>query len=163
MPDHFFRAGPQAPAEERANGTAKTNDEGVFTIPALISGLYTATISVKGFKQAKVTEIKIDAGKPSSFNVALEVGSQDQTVTIVGSAELLQTQTATVGTTLAPWGLAFIQSYAVDKRLRPSDLAFERVDVIAGAVMTGVIGFFIVIACAATKGIWTRAGARVIA
>jgi Mn2+/Fe2+ NRAMP family transporter len=55
-----------------------------------------------------------------------------------------------VGTTLAPWGLAFIQSYAVDKRLRPSDLAFERVDVIAGAVMTGVIGFFIVIACAAT-------------
>ena len=25
---------------------------------------------------------------------------------------------ATVGTTLAPWGLAFIQSYAVDKRLR---------------------------------------------
>jgi Mn2+/Fe2+ NRAMP family transporter len=55
-----------------------------------------------------------------------------------------------VGTTLAPWGLAFIQPYAVDKRLRPSDLAFERVDVIADAVMTGVIGFFIVIACAAT-------------
>jgi hypothetical protein len=78
----------------------KTNDEGVFTIPALTSGLYTATISVKGFKQAKVTEIKIDAGKPSSFNLALEVGSQDQTVTIVGSAELLQTQTATIGTTL---------------------------------------------------------------
>jgi hypothetical protein len=80
--------------------TAKTNDEGVFTIPVLTSGVYTATISVKNFKQAKVTDIKIDAGKPSSFNVALEVGSQDQTVTIVGSAELLQTQTATVGTTL---------------------------------------------------------------
>ena len=80
--------------------TAKTNDEGVFTIPVLASGLYTATISVKGFKQSKVTDIKIDAGKPSSFNVAMEVGSQDQTVTIVGSAELLQTQTATVGTTL---------------------------------------------------------------
>ena len=57
---------------------------------------------------------------------------------------------ATVGTTLAPWGLAFIQSYAVDKKLRPEDLRYERVDVAAGAVMTGVIGFFIVIACAAT-------------
>jgi len=34
---------------------AKSNDEGVFTIPALNAGLYTATISVKGFKQAKVT------------------------------------------------------------------------------------------------------------
>lgn len=79
---------------------AKTNDEGMFNIPSLGAGLYTATISVKGFKQAKVTAIKIDAGKPASFAAALEVGSQDQTVTIVGSAELLQTQTATVGTTL---------------------------------------------------------------
>jgi NRAMP (natural resistance-associated macrophage protein)-like metal ion transporter len=57
---------------------------------------------------------------------------------------------ATVGTTLAPWGLAFVQSYAVDKRLRVVDLRYERIDVVVGAVMTGVIGFFIVIACAAT-------------
>jgi hypothetical protein len=81
--------------------TAKTNDEGMFNISSLGSGLYTATVAVKGFKQAKVTSIKIDAGKPASFTAALEVGSQDQTVTIVGSAELLQTQTATVGTTLS--------------------------------------------------------------
>jgi NRAMP (natural resistance-associated macrophage protein)-like metal ion transporter len=60
------------------------------------------------------------------------------------------TATAVVGTTLAPWGLAFIQSYAVDKRLRPADLRLERIDVIAGAVMTGVIGLFVVLACAAT-------------
>ena len=57
---------------------------------------------------------------------------------------------ATVGTTLAPWGLAFIQSYAVDKRLHVKDLRYERIDVIVGAVLTGVIGFFVVIACAAT-------------
>lgn len=58
--------------------------------------------------------------------------------------------TATVGTTLAPWGLAFIQSYAVDKKLRTRDLALERVDVVTGALLTGVIGFFVVVACAAT-------------
>jgi Mn2+/Fe2+ NRAMP family transporter len=34
---------------------------------------------------------------------------------------------ATLGTTLAPWGLAFIQSYAVDKRLRIEDLRFENI------------------------------------
>ena len=60
------------------------------------------------------------------------------------------TATAVVGTTLAPWGLAFIQSYAVDKRLTVADLRFERVDVIAGAAMTGVIAVFVVVACAAT-------------
>lgn len=57
---------------------------------------------------------------------------------------------ATVGTTLAPWGLAFIQSYAVNKRLRVEDLRYERVDVVVGAVLTGIIGVFIVVACAAT-------------
>ena len=57
---------------------------------------------------------------------------------------------ATVGTTLAPWGLAFIQSYSVDKRLTVRDLPYERVDVIVGAVLTGVIGAFVVVACAAT-------------
>ena len=57
---------------------------------------------------------------------------------------------ATVGTTLAPWGLAFIQSYAVDKELGVKDLRYERADVIAGAVLTGVIGVFVVVACAAT-------------
>jgi Mn2+/Fe2+ NRAMP family transporter len=57
---------------------------------------------------------------------------------------------ATLGTTLAPWGLAFIQSYAVDKRLKIRDLGYERIDVVSGAVLTGVIGVFIVVACAAT-------------
>jgi Mn2+/Fe2+ NRAMP family transporter len=57
---------------------------------------------------------------------------------------------ATVGTTLAPWGLAFIQSYAVDKRLSVRDLRYERIDVVVGAVLTGVIGVFVVLASAAT-------------
>jgi NRAMP (natural resistance-associated macrophage protein)-like metal ion transporter len=57
---------------------------------------------------------------------------------------------ATLGTTLAPWGLAFIQSYAVDKRLHVKELVYERIDVVVGAVLTGVIGFFVVVACAAT-------------
>jgi NRAMP (natural resistance-associated macrophage protein)-like metal ion transporter len=57
---------------------------------------------------------------------------------------------ATVGTTLAPWGVAFIQSYAVDKKLRVEELVYERIDVVVGAVLTGVIGFFVVVACAAT-------------
>ncbi len=58
--------------------------------------------------------------------------------------------TATLGTTLAPWGLAFVQSYAVDKKLKPSDWKFERIDVVGGALATGVIGFFVVVACAET-------------
>ena len=57
---------------------------------------------------------------------------------------------ATLGTTLAPWGLAFIQSYAVDKRLTKDDLSLLRVDVWTGSILTGVIGFFVIVTCAAT-------------
>lgn len=66
------------------------------------------------------------------------------------TGEAIAIVTATLGTTLAPWGLAFMQSYAVDKRLRPEDLPAERIDVVTGAVLTGIIGFFVVVACAAT-------------
>jgi Mn2+/Fe2+ NRAMP family transporter len=70
--------------------------------------------------------------------------------TLPGDRDAVLVVVATVGTTLAPWGLAFIQSYAVDKRLTPGELRYERIDVVAGAVMTGVIGALVVVACAAT-------------
>jgi Mn2+/Fe2+ NRAMP family transporter len=57
---------------------------------------------------------------------------------------------AGIGTTLAPWGLAFIGSYAADKRVSVDELGYERADVAVGAVLTGVIGAFVVVACAAT-------------
>lgn len=57
---------------------------------------------------------------------------------------------AALGTTLAPWGLAFIQSYAVDKKITLETLRWARVDVVIGSVLTGVIGLAIAVACAAT-------------
>jgi NRAMP (natural resistance-associated macrophage protein)-like metal ion transporter len=56
----------------------------------------------------------------------------------------------TVGTTITPWGQAFIQGYVVDKRLGPDDLTDERVDVGLGTFITNLIAAFIVVACAAT-------------
>ncbi|WP_205289384.1 divalent metal cation transporter [Lysobacter sp. TY2-98] len=57
---------------------------------------------------------------------------------------------ATLGTTLAPWGLAFIQSYSVDKKITLAQLRWERVDVVIGSLLTGLIGLAIAVACAAT-------------
>ena len=73
--------------------------------------------------------------------------------TAPGTRDAALAAVATIGTTLAPWGLAFIQSYVVDKRLRPRDLRYERIDVLLGALLTGVIGAFVVIACAATLNV----------
>jgi len=57
---------------------------------------------------------------------------------------------ASLGATLAPWGLAFIQSYAVDKKITLASLRWERVGVVVGSLLTGVIGLFIAVTCAAT-------------
>jgi NRAMP (natural resistance-associated macrophage protein)-like metal ion transporter len=72
------------------------------------------------------------------------------TPTLPPTKDALLLATATLGTTLAPWGLAFIQSYAVDKKINPQQLKLLRIDVISGAVLTGVVGFFVVVSCAAT-------------
>ena len=61
---------------------------------------------------------------------------------------------ATVGTTITPWGQAFIQSYCADKRLGPEDLLGERLDVGLGALLTNLIAAFIVVACAAA--LWSH-------
>ena len=57
---------------------------------------------------------------------------------------------ATVGTTLAPWGWPSSSPTRSTSGCSVKDLRYERVDVIVGAVLTGVIGFFVVVACAAT-------------
>jgi hypothetical protein len=81
--------------------TAETSDNGTFSVQGLGTGLYTVTISAQGFKQTVVAEVKVDVGKPTSINVALELGQVTETVTVAaGSAELLQTQSANVANTI---------------------------------------------------------------
>ncbi len=70
--------------------------------------------------------------------------------TLPASRDAVALTTATIGTTLAPWGLSFIQSYAADKKVSVEDLPAERLDVVVGSCLTGIIGFFVVIACAST-------------
>jgi hypothetical protein len=73
---------------------------GTFSIPALDAGTYTVTISAPGFKQAIITDVKVDAGIPASVRVGLEVGSTTESVVVQGGGEVLQTQSANIATTL---------------------------------------------------------------
>jgi hypothetical protein len=77
-----------------------TGANGAFNVPALGTGTYSVTASAKGFKQATVSNIKMDVGVAASVQLRLEVGAQTESVTVEASAAVLQTQTATVNTTL---------------------------------------------------------------
>jgi hypothetical protein len=88
-------------SETGAESTAMTSENGLFTIPALPRGTYRITIQTpRGFKKAEVTSVKVDVGSPATVHVTLELGTPQETVTIVGGAEVLQTQTANIGSTI---------------------------------------------------------------
>jgi Mn2+/Fe2+ NRAMP family transporter len=55
-----------------------------------------------------------------------------------------------IGTTIAPWMQFYQQSSIVDKGLKITDYAYERLDVVVGSLFAVVVASFIMIACAAT-------------
>ncbi|HEU5412431.1 MAG TPA: Nramp family divalent metal transporter [Candidatus Angelobacter sp.] len=55
-----------------------------------------------------------------------------------------------VGTTITPWMQFYLQASIVEKGIGKRQYALSRWDVILGCIITDVIAFFIVVACAAT-------------
>ncbi|HTY40844.1 MAG TPA: Nramp family divalent metal transporter [Thermoanaerobaculia bacterium] len=55
-----------------------------------------------------------------------------------------------VGTTIAPWMQFYLQSSVVEKGIRKDRYWMTRWDVVVGCVVTDVVAFFIIVACAAT-------------
>ena len=53
-----------------------------------------------------------------------------------------------VGTTIAPWMQFYLQAAVVEKGITAKEYAESRIEVIVGCVMTSVIAFFIIVACA---------------
>jgi NRAMP (natural resistance-associated macrophage protein)-like metal ion transporter len=53
-----------------------------------------------------------------------------------------------VGTTVAPWMQFYLQAAVVEKGITAKEYTESRIEVIVGCVMTSVIAFFIIVACA---------------
>jgi hypothetical protein len=88
------------------NGTGATFNSvsdtvGRFSIPSIPPGTYTVTVSLSGFKTVVLPDIQLVTGTPQSVKVTLEVGQLQETVVVTGAAEIVQTQTAEVQTTVS--------------------------------------------------------------
>lgn len=53
-----------------------------------------------------------------------------------------------VGTTIAPWMQFYLQAAVVEKGVTPKEYKESRIEVVVGCIMTSVIAFFIIVACA---------------
>lgn len=96
-------------AKNVATGTeskATTASNGTYTVAALAVGSYIVTIEASGFKKSVVEGVTINAGAPATVNVTLEIGAASESVVVQGGAELLQTQSANISTTLSTTQIA---------------------------------------------------------
>jgi len=78
--------------------SAMVNAEGVYTVIALQPGLYDVKATATGFKSVERKGIVINVGAGVRVNFNLEVGAVSETVTVVGEAPVLKTETGEVST-----------------------------------------------------------------
>ncbi len=137
----------------------------LFGVPVQISSLLAAAFVVillarGNFVRIQYAFLAVGAGVSVAYAVSAWLAGPDWGHAFVAlvvpevtwSQAYLVALVGVVGTTITPWGQAFIQSYVADKGLRPRDLTLSRVDIALGSILTNVVAAFIVLACAAT--IW---------
>src|SRR5262245_8211739 len=77
-----------------------SSDKGVFSIPAMITGTYSVTVSLTGFKTAVLNNVIVNAGVPANVRATLEVGGLAEEVLVTANSALVPMQNATVATVL---------------------------------------------------------------
>ena len=77
-----------------------SKDDGSYQFNNLQPGSYQLTVTAPGFKSAVQDSLTLQAQTSSTFNVALELGGNEQKVEVSSSAILVDTQTANNTTTL---------------------------------------------------------------
>jgi hypothetical protein len=80
--------------------TAKSQGDGGYLVPNLLSATYQVSGEAKGFKRLTISGLKLDAGTTLTQDLVLQVGVATETVTVTGTSSLVETNTNAVGTTI---------------------------------------------------------------
>jgi len=94
--------------------TTTTNSAGRYVFVSVNPGKYDITISKQGFAKTTLAGDIVEVGQVSTNNVVLKVGSESQTVEVATTGVELQTDNATIGTTVNGIALQSLPSIARD-------------------------------------------------
>lgn len=86
--------------ETNGTRTATTNEDGIYSIPALNPGTYDVRAERSGFKSAARPGIQLQVQQTARIDFALELGQVSETIQVTDAPPLLTTETATVGTVI---------------------------------------------------------------
>jgi len=76
-------------------------EEGFYRIALLPPGKYTVTVEATGFKKSVTKDVVVEAEQPRGFDVPLQVGAVQESVTVTASTEALQTENANTAGTMS--------------------------------------------------------------
>jgi hypothetical protein len=99
-PSHSVIPGAKVTLTNTATGerrTATSGADGSYRFVNLIPGTYELEVETAGFQRYTQNQIEINVEATVRADVAMQLGSVEQTVEVTGAAPLLQTETATVG------------------------------------------------------------------
>src|SRR4051812_21519439 len=102
-------AGAQIDAENTATGirfTAQTNETGSYSFPSLTPGAYRVTARKEGFNTASRAGIELQVSQVARIDFTLNVGSTKETVEVKATAPLLDSESASLGTTVTTKAVA---------------------------------------------------------
>src|SRR5579859_4771970 len=78
------------------SSSATSDDRGLYSIPALTPGTYQLSASAAGFASTVQTGITLTVGQNATLNIALKLGSSNETTTVTADAELINASTADI-------------------------------------------------------------------
>ena len=100
-------------ADTAATRTVSSNQQGEYSVPALLPGPYNITVEANGFKTVHQNGVVVEVDQRARLDFALTVGSNAETITVEGSAPLLNTSDASVSTVI---GNRFVENLPLNGR-----------------------------------------------
>jgi hypothetical protein len=115
-------------ADTAATRTVSSNQKGEYSVPALLPGPYNITVEANGFKTVHQNGVVVEVDQRARLDFALTVGSKTESITVQGSAPLLNASDASVSTLI---GNRFVENLPLNGRSFSS-----LIDLTPGVVLT---------------------------
>jgi outer membrane receptor protein involved in Fe transport len=87
-------------ARQQEIRTVQTNDQGIYQFVEIEPAIYDVVIAAQGFAEVKLTNVKVEPNRNVQIDASLKASGAAEEITVSASSELVERQSATLGTTV---------------------------------------------------------------